>query len=437
MFEQAIVVGSGIAGLVSARVLADHFNTVIVLDSDTIPSSPAIRKAVPQGNHMHLLLAGGLDVLKSLFPKIETLLDEYDGTVARPSDWYAITEFGRTYRLSRFQPTPVDGSENLINMRMQSRPLLEHCIRQQVAALPNVTTRYGAKVTDVISAENSITGVRIGSQGEKIAAELVIDAAGRTGLSNRWLRTLGIPTPTESTIHCDLVYSSMQFEPDDAVEFSDAGFLISSARSGAYTRRAGSLSKIENGRWLVTLAGRLGDYPPSSLEGFLEFAGTLHSDILSDLLKRARPIGTPHRYIFPKSVRRHFENMSVFPEGLIPIGDSICHVNPVYGQGMSIACNQAAALGALLAERTQNERQLDDLWREYVKQAHEHTRAAWVFAAMRDFAKDGTTGDFPHEEDDVIRELNRLTKIADGGDPAAATLVDSIFDMRRPLSTLS
>lgn len=74
MFEQAIVVGSGIAGLVSARVLADHFNNVIVLDSDTIPNLPAIRKAVPQGNHLHILLPGGLEILKSLFPNRKSVV---------------------------------------------------------------------------------------------------------------------------------------------------------------------------------------------------------------------------------------------------------------------------------------------------------------------------------------------------------------------------
>lgn len=435
-YEQAVVVGSGIAGLVSARVLADHFDKVIVLDNDKIPSAPAVRKGIPQGNHMHILLPGGLEILKSIFPRIEALLDENCGTVAGPSDWYAITEYGRTYRFSRFQPTPIDVPGNALKTRIQSRPLLEHCIRQQVAALPNVEMRYDAKVIGPVATAGKVAGVFVGSQSERIGADLVIDAGGRTGQTIRWLGQFDILGPTESAINCDLAYSSMIFEPDDPSILPEAGFLISSARRGAYTKRAGSLSKIENGRWLVTLVGRLGDYPPTSIQGFLEYTETLHSAKLSDLLKAAKPVGQLHRYMFAKSLRRHFENMTVFPEGLIPIGDAICQVNPVYAQGMSIACNQAAALGRLLTERKRENQPLRGLWREYFTEAHEYTRAAWLFAALRDFAKEGTTGDYPDEEDDAIGELKRLNKLADGGDVAAAELVDSIFDMREPLSAL-
>ena len=47
------------AGLVAARVLADYFDTVIVLERDHIEAVPALHKSIPQGNHLHLLLSGG------------------------------------------------------------------------------------------------------------------------------------------------------------------------------------------------------------------------------------------------------------------------------------------------------------------------------------------------------------------------------------------
>ena len=59
-FDQAIVVGSGMAGLVSARVLSDHFDQVTVIEKDPAPTAPAFRPGIPQGRHFHALIPGGL-----------------------------------------------------------------------------------------------------------------------------------------------------------------------------------------------------------------------------------------------------------------------------------------------------------------------------------------------------------------------------------------
>ncbi|MEM6753750.1 MAG: FAD dependent oxidoreductase, partial [Cyanobacteria bacterium P01_C01_bin.38] len=47
----AIVIGSSMAGLLNARVLADYFTQVILVERDTLPQQPQTRKGVPQANH--------------------------------------------------------------------------------------------------------------------------------------------------------------------------------------------------------------------------------------------------------------------------------------------------------------------------------------------------------------------------------------------------
>jgi hypothetical protein len=66
--QRAVVVGAGLGGLSAARVLADYFDEVIILDRDELPDDAAPRPGVPQGKHPHGLLGGGLKALENLFP---------------------------------------------------------------------------------------------------------------------------------------------------------------------------------------------------------------------------------------------------------------------------------------------------------------------------------------------------------------------------------
>ena len=55
--RHAAVVGGSLAGMLAARVLSDHFDTVTQLERDRFPETPAARKGLPQGRHAHVLLA--------------------------------------------------------------------------------------------------------------------------------------------------------------------------------------------------------------------------------------------------------------------------------------------------------------------------------------------------------------------------------------------
>ncbi|MEH7388019.1 hypothetical protein V7147_21865 [Bacillus sp. JJ1521] len=68
--KNVIIIGGGIAGKLTARVLSDFFQEVIILDRDSEATSPTPRKGVPQGNHIHALLHAGEHGLEELFPGI-------------------------------------------------------------------------------------------------------------------------------------------------------------------------------------------------------------------------------------------------------------------------------------------------------------------------------------------------------------------------------
>ena len=61
------------AGLLTARVLADRVDHVSIVERDELPDTAGDRKGVPQGRHAHGLLPAGERVLRDLFPG---MLDE-------------------------------------------------------------------------------------------------------------------------------------------------------------------------------------------------------------------------------------------------------------------------------------------------------------------------------------------------------------------------
>ena len=66
--NHALVLGGSLAGLLAARVLAEHFERVTVVERDALPSDTSVRKGVPQASHVHALMRRGQQVLESLFP---------------------------------------------------------------------------------------------------------------------------------------------------------------------------------------------------------------------------------------------------------------------------------------------------------------------------------------------------------------------------------
>ena len=66
----AVVVGASMAGMLAARVLADVFERVTILERDTLPTGPDLRSGVPQARHLHALLPRGRRIVEQYFPGI-------------------------------------------------------------------------------------------------------------------------------------------------------------------------------------------------------------------------------------------------------------------------------------------------------------------------------------------------------------------------------
>src|SRR5829696_4923649 len=171
--EHAVVIGASIAGLCAARVLSDFYDRVTLYERDDLPAEPVNRSAVPQGRHVHLLMARGAAEFETLFPGLlDDMVAEGVPILENRPD---CIHFGAAGHVLGTATTLRDE----FTAYVPSRPHLEWQIRRRVDKIPNVEIVHTAVSEPRFdAAQQRVTGVVLDT-GETVAADLVVDAAGR------------------------------------------------------------------------------------------------------------------------------------------------------------------------------------------------------------------------------------------------------------------
>jgi len=344
--SHAIVVGGSITGLLSARVLLDSFELVTIIETDRLPTTPNVRQGVPQSTQPHVLFAKGYRILEHLFPNIG---NELSAAGALPIDW--VREFHHFDRggWSANAELPSD----IVSFTC-SRPLLEWIIRRRLSDFPKVQFIEQHRVTGLLynDSQTQINGVRLrsisGSTEDELLATLVVDASGRRSQAPHWLESLGFTPPLETVINPFLSYATRRYrEPKDCQADWKVMLISHSPPRGT---RLGYLAKIEGGEWIATLGGYGHDIPPLDDEGFLEFARSLPSSKFYEAIKDAEPTSRIYAHRATANRLRHYEEV-ILPQGFVVLGDAVCALCPVYGQGMTVSALSAIVLRDWLHEQ--------------------------------------------------------------------------------------
>ncbi len=377
-YKHATVIGASLGGLCAARVLSDVCERVTVYERDGLPDGPANRAAVPQGRHVHLLMARGAQEFEIHFPGLldDMVADGVPMLENRPDCIHfgaAGHVLGTAHRL-----------QDEFTAYVPSRPMLEWQIRRRVLAIENVDIVHATVAEPTYDAVHQrVTGVLLDS-GEVVPADLVVDAAGRGTRLPVWLEKWGYPRPREDTVDVGIAYASQRVRVPDGLL---AEKVVVAGASHEHPVGVGALF-YEDGVWNVTTFGIAKAEPPQNFAQICDLVDEMLPGHFSTALRQGTPLGEMAFHKYPTSRWRRYDKLDRFPDGIFPFGDAVVSFNPTFGQGMTMTAIQAGNLRKVIDSGA------PDVAKRLAKATAKTTYPVWMMTVIGDLAlHDATTTD--------------------------------------------
>jgi 2-polyprenyl-6-methoxyphenol hydroxylase-like FAD-dependent oxidoreductase len=350
--KHAVILGCGYTGMLAATVLSQHFEQVSIIEryDDILNSGPEmVRMGIPQARHLHVLLQQGQLLLNQFMPGI---IEEIKQFQCPEIDWAKDTKWH-----GPFGSYPQYLSD--IKTIGFSRRILDYLMIKRIRNLANVKIIID-NVISLSCNKNPDTIDTVNLQNDTLHADLIIDTRGRRSPISTNLNELGFTTLSPLKVTNELGYASRLYQINHPHKNFKQFYL--QVRPGK-SKRGVVISPIENNHVFVTQIGLQQAQPSRDTHEFDLFLKNLMNEDLQNFLNCLTPASDVAICKNLHNIHFRFGEMSKWPNGFIALGDAVCVLNPVYGQGMTVAAKQVLLLQQqlTLGMTTSFQKQIDDL----------------------------------------------------------------------------
>jgi 2-polyprenyl-6-methoxyphenol hydroxylase-like FAD-dependent oxidoreductase len=420
-----LIIGAGVGGLGTAMLLARDGHEVTVLERDRAAPPDAAdaplawdgwqRRGVNQFRLPHFMLPRWWALVRAELPELVPALDAAGAL-----------RFNTVAALPEGQRGPLRPGDERFDTVTARRPVLEAAMASAATAM-GVRVRRGVAVrgltVDGRAPVPRITGVR--TAAGDVAADLVVDCAGRRSALPDWLAAAGARPPAQERAAAGFVYYARHFRGGSPTDLPDVKIGL--------LQHHDSLSVItlpaDNGTWSVVLTTSARD---TALRGMRE-AGRWHAVVarypLAAHWAEAEPISPIDVMAsIEDRHRRYVVDGEPVATGVVAVADSWACTNPSLGRGVSIGLVHAALLRDALRQTGPEDhdklvRRFDELTEQVAEPLYRATR--W-FDDHRLAEIDGDIAGVPYHPDDLRWAVSKAIVPAALADPDACRVYATI-----------
>ena len=376
MGEHIVVVGAGICGLCTSLALAGNGHKVTIYERDIPPPDGDAdeaffswkRRGAAQFRHPHAFLAVMCNLLEQHYPD---LVEQFWAAGARkvtfeemlPPNLHAqhLKEqrlSGQNDQRDNKQDNKQYNKQGDLWLLMCRRATMETVLRRYVSQSPAISINNHANITGMVTDTTQdrprVLGLRVQTNRGKVAevaADIVVDASGRTTKFPGWLKNLGATVKIEET-DADIVYFTRHYRLNPGQQ---------EPSRHSRNRPAGDLGYIkygvfpgDNGHFSIILCLpnhetelRAAVKDGNRFNAICQAIPGLTPWIAAD---KSTPTTPPFGFGDIHSVWKHFiHDGKPVALNFFAVGDSAVRTNPLYGRGCSTGIIHAHLLADVLS----------------------------------------------------------------------------------------